>query len=72
MFALYCPTYDVDQNRGEECPSYSRAILGLLDAAHELLVVVLEDQPKYREDDDAEYRDDEAARVLEISRPDAC
>lgn len=55
---------DVDPNGSEEGPGHGLTVGRVLDAAHKLLVVVLEGQPQYREDDDAEYGDDEARPCL--------
>lgn len=57
--------HNVDEDRDEDGACYSGTVLGVLNAANELLVVVLEGETEYGQDDDCKYRDDEAAKTLE-------
>lgn len=59
-----CTTHNVDKHGDKDSARDSRAVLGVLDAADKLLVVVFERPAEDGQDDDGEDGDDEAIFVL--------
>lgn len=57
------PTHSVDQDGDEDRGGHRLSVLGVVDAADQLVVVRVEQQAEGSQDDDCEYRDDEAARA---------
>lgn len=60
-------THNVNKNCDKDGARHGGSVLRVLDATHELLVVVLEGEAEDGEDDDGEDGDDKAARRVRRS-----